>query len=204
MSRLLSFFLLLTLLGSCASQKRITLNDKGFIPLKDYAKVSTLTTNGFSILVGEVQDLREKKDSVGLTYTGMLDEVTPLDFSSSAEGFVANQLSAGLAKRGISTSSAAPFTLKTKIEKLWLEESTTGLGPRVMECEAKLAFELWEEGKTKPRWFGSFWAKASSGSQVDYGVEKKEATYASCINELLEQFVHDKNFLKVTGAKLKK
>ena len=204
MNRFTFLILLSTLVASCASQKRITLNDQAFTPLKEYSKVTTLATDGFSMEVSEVQDLREKKDSVGLIYTGMLDEVTPLELLGSLESFITSQLSSGLKKRGISTSAEGAFQLKTKVEKLWLEESTSGLGPRVMDCEAKLAFELWEEGKTKPRWFGSFWAKASSGSQVEYGVEKKEATIASCMNEVIEQLVHEKNFLKVTGATLNK
>lgn len=197
--------LLLTLLASCASVKKVTLEKDSLIPMQQYSKTSTVVTDGLTLELGNFQDLRSNeinKKHIGKTYTGFGDEPTPVEFENTLEEVLKEQVKDGLKKRGISISSIGEFTLNAGIEKYWLEEITKGLGPREYECTVKIKFDLQSNENSGTKWFGSFSSKVSSGTQSQEGLDKKSSTLASCMNQILEALIQEEKFQEITRISL--
>jgi len=198
-----SCFLLSSLI-SCASVKKVTLNDNDFTPMKEYAKVTPVVTDGFSLVLGHFEDLRnfEKKNikdkQIGNNYTGFLDEPTPIEFSTPLTEALKKQVASGLIKRGFSISEKGEFTLNAKIENYWLEEITKGIGPHEYQCNVKIKFDLLSNEKAGTKWFSTFSSSITSGTQSQTGLDKKTSTLASCVNQILEALIHEVNFQRIT------
>ena len=195
--------ILLTTLYGCASTQQITLSSDELKPLKQYAKVTSVTTDGFSVDISKVTDLRENQRHVGQAYTGFTDKKTDIDFNLPLESLVKEQLKMALKQRGIGISTSGEYTLNAEIEKFWLEEITTGLGPREYECEVKMNFNLNTKAQVKSQWSGSFWSKITSGTQNQTGLDKKTATIASCLNQVVEKLIRDKLLQSLTQMRIK-
>ncbi len=198
----LGMILLTTLLG-CASTQQITLSSDDLKPLKQYAKITSVTTDGFSLDISQVTDLRENKKVIGQAYTGFTDSKTAIEFNESLETLVKKQLKQALKQRGIGVSTSGEYILSAQIEKFWLEEITTGLGPREYECEVKMNFNINTTAQVKSKWSGSFWSKITSGTENQEGRDKKSATIASCLNQVVEKLIRDKPLQSLTQMRIK-
>jgi len=198
----LGIILLTTLLG-CASTQQITLSSDELKPLKQYAKITSVTTDGFSVDIAQVTDLRENQKNIGLAYTGFTDNKTPVDFHVPLGSLVKEHLKKAFKQRGIGVSTTGEYILSAQIEKFWLEEITKGLGPREYECEVKMNFNINTKGQVKSQWSGSFWSKITSGTQNQEGLDKKSATIASCLNQVVEKLIRDKPLQSLTQMRIK-
>ena len=194
---------LLTLLAGCASTQQITLSSGELKPMKQYAKMTKVITDGFSLNISKVTDQRENRNSIGQAYTGFTDKKTSIAFNEPLEMLVKEQLEIAFKQRGIGISSPGEYTLEAQIEDFWLEEITTGLGPREYECEIKMKFNLDTVAQVKSQWSGSFWAKITSGTENQEGLDKKSSTIASCLNQVVEKLILDKKLQSLTGLRIK-
>ena len=188
---LLSFVMMMI---SCASS-RLVLENAQLRPYKDMSQVSKLNGNTLQLNLVAVEDKRVN-ESVGTGFSGVQYNPTPVFLEERVSLYLQNYFIDAFASRNIEITNTASMILQIDIDELLVEEKIEKHQPEKAFCRGKITYHV-TSGPQK--WSGTFWTEYLSAGDLSDGTERLAPTLASCLNELVEKLVTNKEFKEIVG-----
>ena len=171
-------------------------------PLEDFSTKTMVNGNTLIFAIGDVSDKRQDTSSVGAGKTGVSNLATPIHVQGGATNYVAIKLTQGLKQRGISLTPTSDNILKTRIDELWVGETSDGKVGEKSYCKIKLHFDLLIGNELPAKWSGEVSVAASSNGTLLDATSLNAKMLESCMNEALEKLIREPNFQSLTGISL--
>jgi uncharacterized lipoprotein YajG len=184
-------YLVFIFLISCA-QGKITLKENELHPFKEFSQKTLVNKKMKSIQIDSVVDQRENKDYIGEALTGVNYKKTPVSLKQTTTDFVNNYFVEAFERRGLQTSKIDGVKLSIHINELWVQEIIQKYQPEKVGCKAN--FSLFTQLGSSS-WKGSYWVDIVSPGDMGDATEKIAPTLSSCLNEIVEKIVNDKQFI---------
>tara|TARA_R110000868_G_scaffold61524_2_gene186942 strand:- start:2128 stop:2724 length:597 start_codon:yes stop_codon:yes gene_type:complete len=196
-----SLILSLLIVTSCAYTSMELIPEK-MQPLEDFGAKTMVNGNTLIFSIEKVVDERQDRNSVGLGKTGVSNLATPIHVQGGATNYVSVKLINGLKQRGISLTPSSENKLITRIDELWVGETSDGKVGEKSYCKIKLHFDLFLAGETLAKWSGDVSVSASSNGTLLDATSLNAKMLESCMNELLEKLIREPSFQNITGISI--
>ncbi len=188
----MKFLVIIFLLLSCAS-KNIILNESSLLPYQNMSQVTKVNMISQSFALKGINDNRTEK-TYGFGYTGVQYDKTPIKMGKNFVPFFEDYITDAFASRNLVISSEGTLSLEVDVREMKVEEIIEKFQPERAKCKANLTFHVQTVNK---KWSGNFWTEYLSSGDLSDGSERLAPTLASCMNEIIEKLVNNKEFLEI-------